>query len=106
MQPLPQWVTIHLTKPACFFSLQIILGLASAYAAEALLGHFQALGDVAADPISHHIGGQILHSVPVLAKLSVGLHVNSLSAPLAGVLVGTLLTMIGKRPQKTSAGSH
>ena len=48
------------------------------------------LGHVAADPVGHGSGGAILHSVAVLARLSGGVEV----APLAGAVIGTLLTIM------------
>ena len=82
-----EWAATHLKKPGYFFALQIIAGLVSANAAGILLSHFQALGHVAADPVGH---GAILHSVAVLARLSGDIGV----APLAGAVIGTLLTIM------------
>jgi hypothetical protein len=56
---------------------------------------FQALDHVAVDSINDHVGAQILHSIPVLARLSGDLHANALTAPLAGALVGALLAILG-----------
>ena len=88
-----EWAAIHLKKPGYFCALQIIASLLSANAAGILLTHFQALGHVAADPIGHRSGGEILHSVAVLARLSGDIEVISLIAPLAGAVIGTLLTI-------------
>ena len=70
--------------------LQIIAGLVSAKVAGILLSHVQALGYIAADPIGYRSGGEILHSVAVLARLGGDTEV----APLAGAVIGTLLTII------------
>jgi hypothetical protein len=48
------------------------------------------LGHVAADSVGHGSGGAILHSVAVLARLSGDIEV----APLAGAVIGTLLTIM------------
>ena len=85
-----EWAATHLKKPGYFCALQIIAGLVSAKAAEILLSHVQALGHVAADPVGHGSGGAILHSVAVLARLSGDIEV----APLAGAVIGTLLTIM------------
>jgi hypothetical protein len=85
-----EWAATHLKKPGYFCALQIIGGLVSANAAIKLLSHFQALGHVAADPVGHGSGGAILHSVAVLARLSGDIEV----APLAGAVIGTLLTIM------------
>ena len=94
--PLERAAT-HLKKSGYFWcALQIIASLVSANAAGVLLSRFQALGHVAADPISYRSGGEILHSVAVFARLSGDIEVISLIAPLAGAVIGTLLTiMIG-----------
>ena len=91
MKHLLQRVATHLKKPGYFCSLQIVASLVGV----TLLTHFQTLSHMAADQISHRIGSQILHSIPVLASLSGELDVNALAAPLAGAVVGALLTMIG-----------
>jgi len=83
-----EWAATHLKKPGYFCALQIIAGLVSANAAGILLSHFQALDHVAADPIGHGSGGEILHSVAALARLSGEI------APLAGAVIGTLLTIM------------
>ena len=90
-----EWAATHLKKPGYFCALQIIAGLVSAKAAGILLSHVQALGHVAADPVGHGSGGAILarailHSVAVLARLSGDIEV----APLAGAVIGTLLTIM------------
>ena len=95
MKHFLQWVATHLDKPGYFCSLQIVAGLVGVNAAGAVLTHFQTISHMAADPISHRIGSQILHSIPVLASLSGALDVNALTTPLAGAVVGALLTMIG-----------
>ena len=101
-----EWAATHLKKPGYFCALQIIAGLISANAAGVLLSHFQALGHVAADPIGHHSAGEILHSVAVLAQLSGGIEV----APLAGAVIGTLLTImlraIGNPPRMYALGGR
>ena len=89
-----EWAATHLNKSGYFYALQIMAGLASAYAAGVLLSHFQALGHVVADPIGHHSGGEILHSVAVFARLSGDIEIISLVAPLAGAVIGTLLTIM------------
>ena len=96
-----EWAATHLKKPGYFCALQIIAGLVSANAAGILLSHFQALGHVAADPVGHGSGGAILHSVAVLARLSGNIEV----APLAGAVIGTLLTiMLGAIGNPSSRG--
>ena len=95
MKHLLQRVATHLKKPGYFCSLQIVASLLGVNAAGAVLTHFQAFNHMAADPISHRIGSQILHSIPVLASVSEGLDVNALTVPLAGAIVGALFTMIG-----------
>jgi len=101
-QPLV-WVATYLKKPGYFCSLQIIAGLVSAKVAAILLSHFQALGRVAADSMGHRGGGEILHSVAILSRLSGDIEIISLIPALAGAVVGTLLTImlsaIGKRSQ-------
>jgi hypothetical protein len=89
-----EWAAAHLKKPAYFCILQIIAGLASADAAGVLLSRFQAVGHVAADPIGHRSGGEILNSVAVLARLSGDIEVISLIAPLAGAVIGTLIAIM------------
>jgi|SRR4029077_2664285 hypothetical protein len=89
-----EWAATHLKKPGYFCALQIIAGLVSANAAGVLLNHFQALGHVAANAIGHRSGGEILHSVAVLARLGGDIQVVSLVAPLAGAVIGTLLTIM------------
>ena len=89
--PLERAAT-HLKKSGYFCALQIIAGLVSANAAGVLLSRFQAFGHVAADPIGYRSGGEILHSVAVFARLSGDIGVISLIAPLAGAVIGTLLT--------------
>ena len=89
--PLERAAT-HLKKSGYFCALQIIAGLVSANAAGVLLSRFQAFGHVAADPIGYRSGGEILHSIAVLARLSGDVEVISLIAPLAGAVIGTLLT--------------
>jgi hypothetical protein len=89
-----EWAATHLKKPGYFCALQIIAGLVSANAAGILLSHFQVLGYVAADPVGHGSGGAILHSVAVLARSSGDIEVISLIAPLAGAVIGTLLTIM------------
>ena len=84
----------HLKKSGYFCALQIIAGLVSANAAGVLLSRFQAFGHVAADPIGYRSGGEILHSVAVFARLSGDFEVVSLIAPLAGAVIGTLLTIM------------
>ena len=95
MKHLLQRVATHLKKPGYFCSLQIVASLLGVNAAGAVLTHFQAFNHMAADQISHRIGSQILHSIPVLASVSEGLDVNALTVPLAGAIVGALFTMIG-----------
>ena len=95
MKHLLQRVATHLTKPGYFCSLQIVAGLVGTSAAGAVHTHFQTLSHMAADSLTHRIGSQILHSIPVLASLSGELNVNALAAPLAGAVVGALLTMMG-----------
>ena len=85
-----EWAATHLKKQGYFCALQIIAGLVSANVAGILLSHFQALAHVTADPISYRSGEEILHSVAVLARLSGGIEV----APLAGAVIGTLLTIL------------
>ena len=94
MQHLFEWTETLLKKPAFFCALQIIVGLFSANAAGVLLSHFQALSHVAVDPIGHRSGGDILHSVVVFARLSGDIDGISLIAPLAGAVIGTLLTIM------------
>jgi hypothetical protein len=89
-----KWAATHLNKSGYFYALQIMAGLASAYAAGVLLSRFQALGDVAADPIGHRSGGEIVHAVASFSRLSGDIEVISLIAPLAGAVVGTLLTIM------------
>jgi hypothetical protein len=89
-----EWAATHLRKSGYFCALQIIAGLVSANAAGVLLSRFQALGHVAADPIGHRSGGEILQSVAVFARLSGDIEVISLIAPLAGAVIGTLLTIM------------
>ena len=85
-----EWAATHLKKPGYFCTLQIIAGLVSANVAGILLRHhFQALGYIAADPIGYR-SGESLHSVAVLARLGGDTEV----APLAGAVIGTLLTII------------
>jgi len=110
--PLERAAT-HLKKSGYFCALQIIAGLVSANAAGVLLSRFQAFGHVAADPIGYRSGGEILHSVAVFARLSGDIEVISLIAPLAGAVIGTLLTiMIGAHWEPSSRmfplgrGSH
>jgi hypothetical protein len=89
-----EWAATHVKKPGYFCALQIIAGLVSANAAGVFLSHFQALGHVVADPIGHRSGGEILHSVAVFARLSGDIEIISLVAPLAGAVIGTLLTIM------------
>jgi hypothetical protein len=89
-----EWAATHLKKPGYFCALQIIAGLVSADAAGVLFSHFQALGHVAGIPIAHRSGGEILHSVAVLARLSGDVEVISLIAASAGAVIGTLLTIM------------
>ena len=107
--PLERAAT-HLKKPGYFCALQIIAGVISANAARVLLSHFQALGHVAGDPIGHRSGGEILHSVAVFARLSGDFEVVSLIAPLAGAVIGTLLTImlrtIGNPPRMYALGGR
>jgi hypothetical protein len=89
-----EWAATHLNKPGYFCAFQIVAGLIGANAAGVLLSHFQALGHVAADSIGHRSGGEIFHSIAVLARLSGEIEVISLIAPLAGAVIGTLLTIM------------
>jgi hypothetical protein len=104
MKHLLQWVATHLKKPGYFCLLQIVSGLFGASAAVVVLTHFQILSHMAADPISLRVGSQILHSTPVLANLSGELDVTALTAPLAGAVVGALLTMMGSGLYNRSDG--
>jgi hypothetical protein len=88
------WAATHLKKPGYFCALQIMAGLVSAKAAGVLLCHFQAFGYVPRTPIAQRSGEEILHSVAVLARLSGDIEVTSLIAPLAGAVIGTLLTIM------------
>ena len=96
-----KWAETHLKKPGYFCALQIIAGLVSANAAGVLLSRFQALGHVAAGPIGHRSGGEILHSVAVFARLSGDIEVISLIAPLAGAVIGKLSHNHDRRPLGT-----
>jgi hypothetical protein len=89
-----EWAATHLKKPGYFHALQIIAGLVSADAAGVLLSRFQALGQVAENPIGHSGRGEIWHSAAVLARLSGDIEVIWLIAPFAGAVIGTLLTIM------------
>jgi uncharacterized membrane protein YeaQ/YmgE (transglycosylase-associated protein family) len=78
-----EWAATHLKKPGYFHALQIIVGLVGADAAGVLLSHFQALGQVAENPIGHSGRGEIWHSAAVLARLSGDIEVIWLIAPFA-----------------------
>ena len=91
--PLERAAT-HLKKSGYFCALQIIAGLVSANGAGVLFSRFQPLGYVAANPIGNRSGEEILHSIAVLARLSGDIEVISLIAPLAGAVIGTLLTIM------------
>ena len=89
-----EWAATHLKKSGYFCALQIIAGLVSANGAGVLFSRFQPLGYVAANPIGNRSGEEILHSIAVLARLSGDIEVISLIAPLAGAVIGTLLTIM------------
>ena len=89
-----QWAVTRLKKPGIFLALQTFAGLVSANAAGVLLSHFQTVAYVAADPIGHPGGGGILHSIPILARLSGDIEGISIIVPLAGAVIGTLLPIM------------
>jgi hypothetical protein len=86
------WAATHLKKPGCFCAFQIVAGLIGVNAAGILFSHLQALGQVAADSIGNR-GGDSSQPIAALARLSGDIEI-SLIAPLAGAVIGMLLTII------------